>query len=77
MPCQLRWVVRVHLPLNPYKLYSYRCWGCRHGDLVEIDTPLTGCVTARVEGFGRKGWLGRLKRARRVQGDLVSDEGWE
>lgn len=60
-----RRVVRVQLGA---KLYAYRASRpCRIGERVEIDPQFAWRTVRRVEGFGRRGWLGRLKEARPVE----------
>jgi hypothetical protein len=64
-----RRVVRVRLGA---KFYSYRASRrCRLGELVvpaktDPALPIAFADPRRVEGFGRRGYLGRLKRVRPV-----------
>lgn len=51
-------VVRVRFTTNG-PTYSYRCPKAKIGDQIRIDQH----TTARVVGYGRRGYLGRLKHA--------------
>lgn len=54
-------VVRVKFSENG-RAFSYCCPDCKIGDRVHADEH----GTARVIGYGRRGYLGRLKPAHRV-----------
>lgn len=60
-------VVRVALGFYG-RTYAYVCRGpVQLGDFVEVFAPVAGCdVIEPVVGFGRQGYAGPLRRARRV-----------
>ena len=62
-----RRIVRVQIGRG---IYAYRCPGAKLGDYVLVELPRgRGKRLAEVVGYGRGGYLGRIKSARRV-GDV-------
>ncbi len=59
-----RRIVRVQIGRG---IYAYRCPGAKLGDYVLVELPRgRGKRLAEVVGYGRGGYLGRIKSARRV-----------
>jgi hypothetical protein len=58
--------VVVRVPLGDH-LYAYLCRGAKVGDMVEVDSPITGTTATTVVALGRGGYMGPLKRARLIR----------
>jgi hypothetical protein len=69
----LRRVVRVKFPHSD-KTYAFRCRGCKIGDHVAVVTAMwpNEREIVPVVGYGRHGYIHRLKHAERVETETAA-----